>query len=172
MSRENSETKRRFNVIDAIVIVLAILCIATICLRSQINNFLGIGERTSDYKLTFKVVAIRDSSSKYFEMNDDFWNKVYLDSPDIELGVISGILEKSAATEYMEDENGNPVAVRYPNSSVVDILGELKCNGVFKDDGCFYLAGKYVISPGDVLNVHTAGLDFSLVVVNIGAFEG
>ena len=171
MSKEISATRRRFNIIDAIVIVLVILCIAAIVLRSQINNLLGIGERTSEYKLTFKVVSISETSYEYFDKEDVFWDAVYLNSPDMQLGIIEGTPEKMPATAYMTDSNGAPISVKYPEDSYIDVKGEIKCNGVFKDDGCFYLSGIYVISPGDVLKVHTVGLDFSLVVIDIGEFN-
>ena len=140
MSRENSEIKRKFNIIDAIVIVLAVLCILTICLRSQINNLIGLGEKTSDYKLSFKVASISSSSFEYFEKNENFWDTVYLDSPDIELGVIEGDPIKAPATTYIDGADGIPVAVECPENTLIDIMGDIRCHGVVKEDGCFYLS--------------------------------
>lgn len=165
------EEKRRFNIVDALIIVLAILCILAVALRSQINTLIGLVEKTSKYRLTFKVSSISASSYTYFERDELYWDKVYLDSPDLELGVIEGTPEVKATAVCLEDAEGNLIEAKYPTGTYVDIIGTISCNGIIKEDGCFYLSGNYVIAPGDVLRVHTVELNFSLTVIDIGEIE-
>ena len=169
-SNSNNSIKRKFNVIDAMIIVIVLLLIVAVCFRSKINEIVSFDKRVSDYKISFKVSSISDSSYDYFLMEDSIWRNVYLDSPELLLGSIEGTPTKSPSTVYMSDEKGSIYGVEYPENSYVDISGQLRCSGIVKDDGCFYLSGNYVVSPGDVLRVHTLGLDFSLIVTDIGEF--
>jgi len=172
MSNNFSEDKRRFNIIDALIIILAIACLVTVFLRTQIRTLIGIGENASTCSLRFKVTSISESSLEYFQMYDEFWDKVYLDSPDLELGTIAGTPESKATVIYIEDEKGTVSAVECPPETYVDVIGNITCRGNFKEDGCFYLSGNYAISPGDVLKVHTVGLDFTLTVIDISEISG
>ena len=171
MPNTNNKIKRKFNVIDAIIIVLILLVIVAVFFRSRINDVIGFNKKMSDYKVSFKVMSINDASYDYFVREDPLWDRVHLDSPDMVLGYIEGTPTKVPSTVYMSDDNGKVYGVRYPEKSYVDITGELRCSGTVKEDGCFYLAGNHVVSPGDVLKVHTAGLDFSLIVTDIGEFK-
>lgn len=162
MSNEKVKIKKKFNIIDIIIIVLVILCVVGIYFRGQITEWIGIDKQLSEYKLTFKVSEIKYTSGEYFTGG----TKVYLDSPKLELGVIDGNCTVLPAEVYLEKADGTVVRVDYPKDSYVDISGSIKCLGAEREDG-FYLAGSYSITPGMTLKVHTDMLDFTITVTDI-----
>ena len=70
------------------IIVIVLLLIVAVCFRSKINEIVSFDKRVSDYKISFKVSSISDSSYDYFLMEDSIWRNVYLDSPELLLGSI------------------------------------------------------------------------------------
>ena len=162
MSGNNVNVKRKFNIIDVIIIVLVILCIVGIYFRSRITEWVGIDKQLVEYRLSFKVSEIKYTSSEYLSTGE----KIYLDNPDLELGTIDGNCTVLPAEVYLEKNDGTLIRVDYPKDSFVDISGSLKCMGTEREDG-FYLAGSISISPGMKLKVHTEMLDFTITITDI-----
>ena len=159
---EKTNAKRRFNLIDAIIIVLVILCIVGIYFRSQITQWIGIDRQLSEYKMTFKVSEIKYTSERYLASG----KRIYLDTPAMELGTIDGNCTVSPAETYIEQTDGSLIVAQYPKDTYIDVMGSIKCSGTQREDG-FYLAGSYSIAPGMKINVHTEMLDFVITVIDI-----
>ena len=162
MSNTNAKIKRRFNIVDAVIIILVVLSIVGIYFRSQITEWIGLDKQLSEFRISFKVSEIKYTSDKYFVSG----GKVYLDSPDMELGTIDGNCTFLPAEVYLEKADGSFVRADYPKDSYIDVNGSIKCVGAEREDG-FYLAGSYSITPGMTLHVHTDMLDFVITVTDI-----
>lgn len=154
--------KRKFNIIDAFIIILALICVLGIYFRSQITEWIGIDKQLSEYKIVFKVSEIKYTSGKYFISGGE----LFLDSPDIQLGTIDGNCTFVPSEVYLELGDGVFAQSTYPKDTYIDVFGAVKCTGAVREDG-FYLEGSYSITPGMKLNVHTEMLDFTLTVTDI-----
>ena len=163
-NEQNTKNKstRKFNVIDAFIIVLVILCVVGVYFRAQISQWIGIEKNLEEYTLSFEISEIRYTSSKYLGAG----NKVYIDDTDIYVGEIKDNCTFMPAEVYIENAKGELVRVNYPKDTYVDVNGKLGCLGFEKEDG-FYLNGTYSLVPGSTLNVHTEMMNFSILITEI-----
>lgn len=160
---EENTSRKKFNMIDVLIIVLVILCVVGIYFRSHIMQWVGIDTQIKDYSITFQVSEIRASSEKYFAAGE----RIYLDSPEMSFGVIDGNCSVTPAEKFITTADGIITSVTYPEATYVDVVGSVKCEGAFRSEEGFYLEGSYLITPGMTLKVHTEKLDFVITVVNI-----
>lgn len=167
MHNTGSKVKRKFNIIDALIIILVLLGIVAVIFRSQISGWIGAESDLSEYRLTFKISKIKDSSAAMFKTQDELYRKVYLDSPKLMLGVVNENLDITPAKEYITDSQGKIEEIIYPSGTYVDVAGTMTCSGYYRNGEGFYLDGNYLISPGEAINVHTIYLDFVITVINI-----
>ena len=154
--------KRRFNLIDAFIIVLVILCVVGVYFRSQITSWIGIEKKVEEYQISFDVSAVRYTSGQYFYTG----SQVYLDSGNILVGTIEGNCTILPAEVYVDVSDGSSVLTNYPKDTFVDVSGNIKCEGLEKD-GRFYLNGSYSLAPGSQVNVHTETIDFVMTITGI-----
>jgi len=157
----------RFNIIDVLIIFLIILSVVGIYFRSHITEWIGMDTQLDNYSITFKVTGIRASSGEHFIMGE----RIYLDYPDMELGVIDNNCTVNPSDTYVTLNDGTVVSVPSPESEYIDVIGNLKCQGAMRADDGFYLGGSYLITPGMTLKVHTEQLDFTITVINIEEYS-
>ncbi len=156
------KAKRRFNIIDAFIIILVLLCALGIYFRGQITEWIGVEKNVEEYQLSFKVSEIRYTSGKYFYTG----SKIYLDNGDINMGTIEGNCTILPAEVYVTGSDGEPVLSNYPKDTCIDVLGKIKCEGLEKN-GRFYLNGNYSLAPGSSVSVHTETIDFVMTITEI-----
>ena len=162
VQQNEKRSERKFNVIDAFIIILALLCILGIVFRSQVAEFIGVEKNVEEYELSFVVSEIRYTSNKYFQAESE----VYLDSGNLLLGTIEGNCTFLPAEVYVDGPDGVPVKINCPPDTYIDVSGIIKCLGIEKDGG-FYLGGTYYIAPGSQLKVHTEMINFVITVLEI-----
>ena len=160
--KEKRRSERRFNIIDLFIIILVLLCVIGIYFRSQIAEWIGMEKSLEKYSICFEVSEIRYTSGKYITAG----NEVYIQSSGIYLGTIEGNCTILPAEMYVENANGDQIAVNYPKDTRVDVSGQITCMGITKADG-FYLGGTYSLSPGSTVNVYTEMLNFSFTITDI-----
>ena len=56
---EFSLPKIRFNILDAVILLLIILCVVGFCFRYTVTESLGLGEELQDYRIRFEVTGER-----------------------------------------------------------------------------------------------------------------
>ena len=158
----DNKVVRKFNIVDAFIIILVVLCVLSVYFRSQIAEWIGIEKNVEEYELSFEISEIRYTSGKYLQAG----NAVYLDSGNILLGTIDGNCTLLPAEKYVDGPDGAPVSVIYPKDTYIDVSGKIKCTGFEKEDG-FYLDGIYSLAPGNIISVHTEMLNFSMIITEI-----
>ena len=162
VQQNENRSKRKFNIIDAFIIMLVLLCVLGVVFRSQVAEIIGVENNTEEYELSFEVSEIRYTSGKYFKAE----SKVYLDSGNILLGTIEDNCTILPAEVYIEGPDGVPVKVNCPEDTYIDVGGVINCLGIEKD-GIFYLGGTYAIVPGSQIKVHTEMINFVITVTRI-----
>ena len=155
------KAKRRFNIIDAFIIILVLLCVLGIYFRGQITEWMGVEKNVEDYQIYFKVSGIRYTSEQYFYRG----SQIYIDSGNIVMGTLEDY-SVNIAEVYVDGANGEPVLDYYPNNTYLDIAGTIKCEGLEKNSR-FYLGGTYSLAPGSQVNVHTEIMDFVMTITKI-----
>ena len=154
------ESKYKFNVLDALIIILVILCIVGVYFRSNIESWIAPKKELDEFKITVVVEKIKSTSNQYLSMGE----KIYLQS-GVELGTIESFSSVPAKT-YVNDATGKSIEVNYPEGTYIDVTVVINCRGTLNEDG-FYVNGTQSLSPGSTVNARTEIMDFSFTVVSI-----
>ncbi len=164
---EKKSLHLRFNALDVVLILLAILCIVGVFQRHNIQNLFTAGDKTESYTVTFEISKIRSSSMELLETGTTLYTEN--GGERIVLGTISENVAVSPAVEYLTDGDGNTVKAVYPEDRYEHYLrvdGKLAGEGVERN-GIFLLAGKMQLFVNQTLTAHTETADFELRIVQI-----
>lgn len=157
---DKKSSKYKFNVLDVFIILVAVLCIVGIYFRGNIQSWVGAEKELDEFQITLVVEQVKSTSNQYISLGD----KIYTGN-GLELGRIDSFASFPAKT-YINDANGTPIEVSYPENTYIDISIVVNCRGLQNEDG-FYLNGTYPITPGSVIAGHTEIIDFSFTVTEI-----
>lgn len=170
--------KTRFNVIDALIVVLVLSCIAGVVLRYTVLDDIELSKDQKDFYITFTVSSLSHAQlQKIVEAKDEAetnGNWVYLSDGKTELGVLTALDEQNRSTVEFVKENGEVVYAQYSENESDDevlwtITGKILCRGCYSENGSFLLNGKEYLSANMVLDVFTKYCDFTLTITDIEA---
>jgi len=169
---KNSETKKifsriRFNVVDAVLILLAILAIVGVWQRKNLQKLFETGEALESYTVTFEIKKIRSTTVDLLEKG----TALYLEDNDtqVSLGTLAEQVSTSAATVYLQNNEGETVKAVYPQDSfeyLLDANGVLNCRGI-EHEGTFLLEGKAYLAVNQVVRAYTETADFEIRITGI-----
>lgn len=168
--------KIRFNILDAVIILLIILCIVGLCFRYTITESLGLGEELQEYRVEFEVSGERYTLPGQLSKGD----KLYL-SDGTFIGALMGVAEYSSESiltagnetllvtpaEIYVNEGGSIVSAIYPEGSLIDAVGAFECEGGYGDDGYFLLGGEKYLAVGQTLTLYTDTVKLTVTVTQI-----
>lgn len=152
----------RFNVLDALIILLVIGCIVGIVLRFDLVDKLTMKNQTSPHEIVFSISNIQyaSTSEEYMNIGIQAYNTETgkkigrISSVDREsIKLTSGTVLPDGATEFLPE-------------SRVDVSGRISCQGAFGNGG-FMLNGTDYIAPGMKLKISFEKLDVTIDVIEI-----
>ena len=168
MKEERKMKKQiRFNLLDAVLVVLALLCVIGIWQRANLQKLFTPEGENDDYIITFEVKRLRSTTADLLDKDTLFY--IEENGEREELGKLSERVSASAATVYLQDASGNTVSAVYPESSyeyLLDVSGSLQCRGMMSD-GAFLLNGKVFLAVNQTVSVRTERADLEIRVVSI-----
>ena len=167
MRRTNTK-KFRINIMDIIVVLLAITCVVSIVLRS---NFVKESIQPKEYRLCFQIDDIKSSSFAFFDGHEgeNVRNK--------ESGQVIGTLDAEFSRDiasYTYNDNGVEVKYSYPQASedlsfshercsiigYINLLGEMTNNGFMLEDGT-------ILAENQMLEIVTEHIEVTIKVVSV-----
>ena len=169
--------KVRFNLLDAVIVLLVVLCIVGICFRYSIMDSLGLGQEMSEYTVEFSVSGLDSSVPEFLGEG----NALYF-ADATSAGVLCGVSDFSGMTPisagsatlvikpyttFVDDGNGAVVSAAYPESKLVDAEGAFRCNGAYSDDGRFSVEGNCFIAVGQTVTLYTDTVTLNVTVTDI-----
>lgn len=164
----------RFGILDAVIILLAIVIIVGIYFRYSIVEWLSNSSDLKEYTVTYTIDDIRYTTPNYINIGD----KAYFAESGEELGTLinvsenMGALSITPASQFFTDSKGNIVEVFYPNSeSRVSAIGKLTCMGRYSEDGSFLVNGSSFIASGQYVAVKTAYATVTIRIDEISITE-
>ena len=165
MERKNIEAaraKKRLNVIDVLILIILIVCIAGLVVR--FGNFGGTSssKELGTYDIYFAVSDIAYTSEDAFVQGDT----VTLADSGVVLGEFAGIETILPAEFFARDKSGNLIVVNYPESTRIDVTGRIVSHGVMSENG-YLVAGTTYVAPGTAYTVQSEHMDFVLKITNI-----
>lgn len=151
------ENKKRFNIIDA-VLVLAILAIfAGVFMRSGFKDKFSQRFEKGEIEYTFVINSIRESSEKCFQNG----KKIYSQATQKEIGQITSF-EVRPAQAYVEMDNGE--ILKSTISGRIDVIVTARVAGSIDSDGRCMMDGTTHIAPGKEIYAHLDNISFMCTV--------
>ena len=176
METENKR-KLKFNVIDVIIVVMILACIAGIVVRYTVIDQLGGVAELDSYYIEFESTLVSYSATEAFnstvsDVKGENW--VYLRDGVTAVGEMTLANSLPSAEVYIKGENNEIIKAQY--ADVVNdkdyitytVSGNLLCQGfVSSETGSFMLNGNIRVAAGTELEVQTKYGDFTLKVTKI-----
>ncbi|MBO4220148.1 MAG: DUF4330 family protein [Clostridia bacterium] len=151
------------NVID-VVIILIILCVAaTIIIRANIGDSMGLSSKSETAEVRFLASSVEHSSSDYFRGGDTVY---YADSGK-ELGTLTADKTIVPAEIITELSDGSVVKTESPGADLVDLSGAFTSRGIFAQDGSFWLDGDTAVVPGMKIRVYTERICAEVTITEV-----
>lgn len=154
--------KLRFNIVDLVLIIAVLACIAGVYLRFHFSEEFGVNHVQNEYAVSFEVKNIRYTSVDAFPTGDN----VYLQSSRKLLGTIIGIDSTSPSQMIYTDYSGNVKQIYYPEDSRIDLTGRIAARGTLTERG-FMLDGNTYLAPGASYLVLTPHINVTLTITDI-----
>ena len=156
MSTKNVEDKPRFNVADAIIIIVALLVIAGIAFR--VYSVLNTEDTLDSVIVEYEITNI---SSDHIDLYQ--YDKLYLTSDDSSVGYIMDV-SVSDMTEYAYTADGELVKATVKGKSTV--TGKMVLDGTVTDHG-FYLGGTTLLTESQEISFYTVNREVIVKIVKI-----
>ncbi len=159
--------KRHFNLLDAAIILLALLAVIGVWQRSNLQKLFTVDEVLENYTVTFEIKKVRSTTIDQLQKGTELY--LMQEDDHLSLGVLSQQLSVAAATVYLQDRDGNTVKAVYPQDNheyLLDADGVLLCEGV-EHDGAFLAGGKLYLAINQTVRVQTETADFEIRITGI-----
>lgn len=157
--KTREKTKGRFNVIDLLIIVIVLGCIAGIVYRYNLVDRLIVDSTRDEVTVRFVTASVSKDIDEKLSDGDEF----YIESSGEKFGTLTG--HSSTDNSYVaSDDNGRPV-ISY-NKELRDIEGTISCRGVMRDEG-FFIGGTQFVAPGSELVIESVNVRISVIITEI-----
>lgn len=147
-----NETKKKtparfnFNLLDVIIILLALFCIVGVWQRKNLQNLFRSGNAYDAYTVTFAAQGVRRDTAALLTEDAAVWT----------------FDEKGTKIDF-----GSLTDIEYPaDVTPVDLTGALSCRIVEKN-GRYLLDGKYQLAVNQTVTVHTETVDLVICITGI-----
>ena len=161
----NNEKKGKFNAIDALLILLAILCVFGVAFRAY-SESKSNSANLAEYRKYFKIDDISSASLKYFTAGDI----VRVKSTGATFGKLDAIVqhvpavgvynENGAEIFYPETDGGIYAPTRYSVVGYITVRGEQTKNG-------FLLGGETYVASGSEMEIVTDKIQTTIKILSI-----
>ena len=165
MNEEKKTSKGiRINILDVVLILLAILCIVGIWQRNNLQKLFASDKNMEDYAITFEISRLPSSFAGYLGAGTE----LYVENGDdlLTLGTLGQQATTGAATAYLYTAGGQSVEALYHPEDLLMARGTLSARGITHDGG-FLLGGKMQLSVNQVITAYTELADFEIRITGI-----
>ena len=164
----------KLGILDIVIVLLLISVIVGIAFRENFFNHFANFQQLDECAISFSVKNIENKTQYYISGGD----AVYFKDSGKSLGTImdksssaSSIpLNVTPSTQTFID-NGSAITVTYPKDTRIDVLGRIKCEGKFSNDGSFLLNGNDYLSAGQTYTVCTEKVTLEITILDIKPLE-
>lgn len=156
--------KRRFNIIDLLIILALVAVVAAIGFRYNLVEKIGVKSEEDTVVISFLIQDIKETSADALVLGDMFYwevNKM----------LIGELISKKPSFAEAFIENNEGILVKLYNENSYDVRGEIKAKGKIKDDG-FMLGGTQFLAPGKILYVESKNIMVNITITNITPTDG
>lgn len=162
--------KKIISPLDVFAVLFIVLCLASALLRLTFDFGDGSGGKVDegDYLISYKVEALRTTSTVYFDSGTEFF---VAETGEL-FGTTEGVSTVTPGEYYSEDPDGKLTVKYYPENgdeSLVDIKGTMRVKGYRESEtGLFRLDDGMILTPNTSVSLKSNEL---LVVVTVTAIN-
>lgn len=165
----NMQTSRksRFNVMDAFIILIILLCIASLVYRYGLIDRIGVSNNLEEYQIQFKIENI-SSNSKNAIIEGDV---ITLTGTDEKIGTMDKLTSTTPAIAMYADKDTPvfyPEDTDNPGNTRYEVNGSISVKGMMSDKG-FMLNGKTYVAPNSELKISTEHIETTVKIIGINA---
>lgn len=153
--------KFRMNVLDILIIVLVMLCIAGAVLRVYVKNRDDKLNRDTAV-VTFLIQNVQYESKDLIKDGD----RVYSEAYDCDFGYVVGEMEAKPALLYAEDD-GEIIAVHSNEYERLDLTGTFRCEGTMTESSGFTVNGTQYIAPNMSISVSFPNIKATILILDV-----
>lgn len=153
------EEKRKFNIVDVLIILAILLIAASVIFRSHIINFFNTEITRQECSIYFEAEYVDNASASVLSTDTPL---LWIEK-NVEFGTIISIFDVQASEMISEDENGNLILTKSDTHSRV--TGKINITAV-SNNGC-YIDGIHFICAGQSLTLSTRSTQFSATITSI-----
>ncbi|MBQ9939934.1 MAG: DUF4330 domain-containing protein [Clostridia bacterium] len=154
-----TQNKKRFNIIDVVLILAILAVIAGVAIRSGFTGSLSQKLDNGYIEYDFIINSVKDTSGEYFVKG----KKIFSQTTQKEIGEIISATARPAEA-YIELSTGEIAKTYIPGR--IDVLGKAKVSGNLDSDGRCMLHGTTHIATGKTIYARTADVSFMFTVEN------
>jgi len=159
MTDNEKKIRRRFNIVDLLIILAVIAIVIGVALRYNIADSIGLKSNKDTVTVSFLITDIKETSADAMVIGDKF----YLQYNNLELGELMN-KKTSNTVSYIENDDG--VLVKAENNTRFNVRGEIRATGKLTSDG-FMLGGTQYIAAGKDISVYSQHIMVSLLITGI-----
>lgn len=159
MDNKVEKNKKRFNIIDFLIILVVAALVFSIALRYNLADRVGLSSRTDEVTISFLVQETSPTTIDAFALGDEF----YIDQNSVLLGTLLSV-QRYEAEQYYENEDGEMI-LSY-TSAYIDIRGEIKASGSMTESG-FMLNGTTFIAPNKKITVKSKNVTCDFIITSV-----
>lgn len=163
MKTAQGKEKLRFNIIDLLIILAVLACVAGIFMRYNIIGKLGSSSESDSVEISFVIRNIRMTSVDALKEGDVFYWK----QNDMKVGELV-----SKTWDYAEvfiRDSDYTIHQTY-NEEKYDVRGVLSATGSVTSDG-FMLGGTQYVGPGKEMVLMSKNITVTVVITDIKTVE-
>lgn len=176
LQKETEIKKRRFpkfGVLDAVIILLAIVIVAGVYFRYNLFDKLNNAKNLKECFISFKTDEITTAISRELEKDD----RIYFKNDGKTLGTltvpseeISVVIQEQPATHTVFKDGKTYPDVQYPQGmedSLIYGTGTIRSDCSVSEDGTFLLNGSLYLAPGQRYTVCTEKVTLTITITDI-----
>ena len=152
--------KKKFNIIDIVLILAVIAVIAGVAIRSGFTDKFSQKLDDGHIEYEFIINSIKETSRDRF----DAGTKIYSQTTQKEIGEIISVTTRTAEA-YIELPGGEIVKTYIPDR--IDVMGKAKVKGNLDADGRCMLDGTTHIAAGKNIFARTSEITFMFTVEGV-----
>ena len=153
------ENKKRFNIVDAIIILGILVIAASIIFRTQIIMFFSSDTTKSEYTISFDAESIDNDLVSLIKMGAEV---TWIENGS-SLGTLKNVSSPIASKLYTTDENGTIFVTESKTQS--KITGKLTVDAI-SNNGC-YIEGTHFLAAGMTVTLSTKDVQFTAVITSV-----
>lgn len=158
-----ADKKFKFNILDVVIVIVVVACIAGIALRYNLADKIGL-TKNQEAVVTFLAPNVRtDVARESFVDGDMYYCKKFNGNFGELIRLDEFIYEP--AVRMKEDENG--VMRESTLSHRSDVTGYIKVTGKYDEDKGFLVDGVNLVSPGKEYEIQSSNRSVTVLVMDV-----